>query len=134
MQRLREGRENTLGSFAVEIRSEYFLENSFRMNSARTATFVNTLAQFSPKSFISSNSVNLDAVLQNYNKAEFHHIFPKSYMEKIQATGPGGVNSLANFYFLSRADNNKIRAQAPFQYKKLMPKDENELREILVVS
>jgi hypothetical protein len=39
---------------------------------------VNLLAQFKPRSFISGNYISLDKVLQSYNKAEFHHIFPDS--------------------------------------------------------
>ncbi|MEH0985571.1 GmrSD restriction endonuclease domain-containing protein [Micromonospora sp. CPCC 205556] len=133
MQKLREGAANTLGHFAVEIGDYFFLWTDFRINSAKTATFVTMLAQLNPRSFISGNFVDLDRVLQAYNKAEFHHIFPRAFVENElpEARHSIFVNSLANFCFLSRADNNKIRASAPSEYRKLMPKDEVTLKEIL---
>jgi len=59
-------------------------------------------------------------VLQAYNKSEFHHIFPKAYLEELKVE-PAAINSLANFCFLSRVDNNKIRKKAPSEYRKMMP-------------
>jgi hypothetical protein len=131
MAKLRDGTPHSLGNFTVDIRESFFL-STFRITTARTATFVNMLAQLVPLSFISGNKVDLDSVLQNYNKAEFHHIFPKAYLAK----QPNQeffeyVDSLANFCFLSRIDNNKIRANAPSEYRQLMPKDPRALKEIL---
>ncbi|SCF46263.1 DUF262 domain-containing protein [Micromonospora mirobrigensis] len=133
MQHLREGRPSALGSFQVDIAEHFFLLTDFRINSAKTATFVTMLAQFNPRSFISGSFVDLERVLQAYNKAEFHHIFPRSYVEKLEERPryAAFVNSLANFCFLSRADNNKIRASAPSQYRRLMPSDSDALAMIL---
>lgn len=131
MSDLRQSGNDALASFSVRISPNYFLSNMFRMNSARTATFVNLIAQFSPRSFISGNSVDVDSVLQSYNKAEFHHIFPKAYIEREHPQYSPTVNSLANFCFLSRDDNLKIRAKAPSVYKSLMPSNEKIRNEIL---
>jgi hypothetical protein len=130
MLKLRNGEKHSLGSFAVDVKPDYFLDNNFRMNNARTATFVNMLAQARPRSFLSGNAVDLEKVLQAYNKAEFHHTYPKGFLER-SGSESDRVNCLANFCFLSRADNNKIRAKAPSEYKKLMPSDEAVLRDIL---
>ncbi len=129
--KLRDGLQHSLGNFSVEIRANFFL-SAFRVNTARTATFVNLLAQFGPRSFISGNKVDLDQVLQTYNKAEFHHIFPKAYLAKQTSDAARfGADCLGNFCFLSRADNNKIRALAPSEYRKLMPKNKDSLNKIL---
>jgi hypothetical protein len=120
-----------LGDFVVSVEPAWFVTN-FRMGSAKTATFVNMLAQYEPLSFISGSIVKLDEVLQKYNKAEFHHIYPKAYLESVDkeiANVAGGA--LANFCFLSRTDNNKIRAKAPSDYRSLMPDDEATIRTIL---
>lgn len=120
MQALRDGREHQLAKFSVSISHDFFLNSAFRMNSARTATFVNLLASRGPRTFLSGNSVNLRSVLQAYNKSEFHHIFPKAYLEELKVE-PAAINSLANFCFLSRVDNNKIRRKAPSEYRMMMP-------------
>jgi hypothetical protein len=132
MRRLRNGKEHSLGTFPADVEVRYFLENSFRMNSARTATFVNMLAQFRPRSFISGNYVNLENVLQAYNKAEFHHVMPKAYLERAYPqANSAAANCLANFCFLSRTDNSKIRAKAPSAYRALMPDNNRTVAEIL---
>lgn len=128
MVRLRDGLPNTLGKFGSGVSLGFFLFTDFRIKSARTATFVTMLAQLRPRSFISGNYIDLERVLQTYNKAEFHHMYPKAYVEKVyeeagKATPPY-VNCLVNFCFLSRVDNNKIRANAPSVYRELMPKGE----------
>ena len=101
------------------------------MNNARTATFVNMLAQFNPRSFISASLVDLDRGLMAYNKTEFHHIYPKAYLEKRTEYSGSATNCLANFCFLSRADNSAIRAKSPSEYRSLMPTDEAVLEEVL---
>jgi hypothetical protein len=140
MVKLREGKQHSLGAFTVDVRTTFFL-STFRINTARTATFVNMLAQLGPRSFISGNRVDLENVLQNYNKAEFHHIFPKAYItkrlenrdskEETEVDLTLFVDTIANFCFLSRIDNNKIRANPPSEYKSLMPEDETVLKDIL---
>lgn len=130
MAALRDGQSIDVGKFPVMVDDDFFLASSFRMNSARTATFVNLLASRSPRTFLSGNIVNLKSVLQAYNKSEFHHIFPKAYLED-QGVNSYEINSLANFCFLSRDDNNKIRRSAPPVYRTMMPADGSVLTEIL---
>ncbi len=130
MFKLRDGEPHDLLKFPVYVDESFFSETSFRMNSARTATFVDLLASRGPRSFISGAEVDLKAVLQSYNKSEFHHIFPKAHLEDL-GVDPREVNCLANFCFLSRADNNKIRRKAPDVYRQLMPDEEAVLAPIL---
>ncbi|WP_159574014.1 DUF262 domain-containing protein [Curtobacterium sp. 18060] len=120
MASLRDGAVSEIANFGVAVGANFFLETSFRMGSARTATFVNMLASEGPYSFISGNKIDLRSVLQAYNKSEFHHIFPKAYLEELGVDGRE-INNLANFAFLSRDDNNKIRRKAPSDYRSLMP-------------
>lgn len=130
MAALRDGSATEIAKFPVAVSEDFFLTSNFRMNSARTATFVNMLASKGPRSFLSGNKVDLKAVLQAYNKSEFHHIFPKAHLEELEVD-PYEINSFANFCFLSRDDNNKIRRKAPDVYRQLMPDDEDSLEEIL---
>lgn len=122
MRKLRANEEHGLGSFAADytVKPDFFLSNNFRINNSRTATFVNLLAQRQPRSLISGNLVDLRRVLQSYNKAEFHHIYPKAFLER-SGGGEGRSDCLANFCFLSRADNNTIRAKAPSHYVAQLP-------------
>ncbi len=130
MAALRDGTQTTIGKFPVSVGADFFQETSFRMNSARTATFVNLLASMAPRSFLSGNYVDLKTALQAYNKSEFHHIYPKGHLESL-GLDARAINSLANFCFLSRDDNNKIRKKAPSVYRQMMPVDADTQASIL---
>lgn len=119
MVKLRDGNDSKLGQFDAPVGPEFFLENTFRTRSVNTDTFVLLLAQKSPLSFLSGTPVSLREVLKEYNRSEFHHIFPKKFLKD---TGQNDVNenALANFAFLSRSDNNSISGKSPKDYRSLM--------------
>ncbi|HET7120035.1 MAG TPA: DUF262 domain-containing protein [Solirubrobacterales bacterium] len=120
MVKLRAGDANSLGDFGVEIGPEFFRDTVFRLGSARSATFVLLLASKKPRSFISGNLVDLEGVLQAYNRHEFHHMYPRKMLRE-DGLAPGEISCLANMCILSRADNNAIKAKPPSEYKDLMP-------------
>ncbi|MEU6385551.1 DUF262 domain-containing protein [Streptomyces bauhiniae] len=120
MHALKEGKSSDLGNFTSIIGSEYFKDSVFRVNSAATKAFVLLLTQKKPKSFISGAYVQMGEVLQNYNRSEFHHLFPKKFLAESN-TPDALVNCLANFCVLSRSENNQIGGARPSVYKSLMP-------------
>ena len=77
--RLKRRDPSKLGEFPVQIGEDFFTENSFRIDSVATRTIILMLANHRPKSFVSGNFVTLSAVLKEYNRNEFHHLFPKSF-------------------------------------------------------
>ncbi|OJU86999.1 MAG: hypothetical protein BGN93_00900 [Acinetobacter sp. 39-4] len=87
------------------------------MGSVNTKSFVLLLSQMSPKSLISGSKITLSSVLKDYNRNEFHHIYPKAYVSKLDKI-EFDVNCLANFCILSRADNKKIDCKKPSDYRK----------------
>ncbi len=124
MVKLRDGDETTLGTFVVLVKLRvFFFETVFRLGSARSATFVLLLTSMEPRSFISGNMVDLAAVLQAYNRHEFHHMYPRAPLRE-DGVPENSINCLANMCILSRADN-KIRRKRPSEYKALMPTGED---------
>jgi len=75
------------------------------------------LAARNPKSLISQAKTNIKETLLRCNRNEFHHIFPKAYLNK---SGDQGIGAVANFCFLSAADNQKIKDKPPNEYIKLI--------------
>lgn len=74
----------------------------------------------------------LENVLSLGNRKEFHHIFPKAYLEKLDSNFTSNqINCLANFSILSRTDNNKIKDNAPSKYRADMPAEGQERKRIL---
>ena len=88
------------------------------------------LAQKLPKSFISGANVNLKEVLKQVNSREFHHIFPKKFLEGFQ-TPREKIQQLANFCFLNNQDNQKIKAKDPKIYKDYIQDLENVMAHAL---
>ena len=73
------------------------------------------LSSMDPYSFMSGARIDLDKVLKKSGKHEFHHIYPRAYLER-QGVNRREVNILANICFLTRGDNNKIKDRAPSDY------------------
>lgn len=127
MRLLRENGESSLGDFSAEIDRDFFLKNTFGLNNVNTKTFILLLASAGPKSFISGQAVDLARTLKDANRTEFHHLMPRAFL-RTGVTTQVTENALANFAFLSRADNRAIGGVAPSVYRTKMPSD---LRAIL---
>jgi hypothetical protein len=120
---------NTFGDISHDLSNDFFKANYFRLASANTKTFILMLANNYPKSFLSCSSIDLDKVLQKYNRAEFHHIYPKAYLRDLDISDEK-INCLANFCFLNSSENKKIGRKKPSDYITIRPNDD-VLKEIL---
>ncbi|MBD2296694.1 DUF262 domain-containing protein [Anabaena sphaerica FACHB-251] len=118
--KLKNGEDSSFGEIECEIDKDFFINNRFRFDNINTKTFVLLLANNDPKSFISGQDIDLDKVLQKYNRTEFHHIYPKAYLKS--KFEDSFINCLANFCFLNSSENKKISAKKPSEYVKMMPK------------
>lgn len=108
-----------INNISMNIDEQFFRTTDFTINTVSTKSFVLLLAQKSPKSFISGSEITLSSVLKDYNRNEFHHIYPKAYVNGLDASIVNySVNCLANFCILARADNKKIDCKKPSQYRK----------------
>lgn len=104
---LRDGRPNALGDFAAVVTRDFFATTAFRMNTVNTMTFILLLANQGPLDFVSGQPISLDTVLRRYNRNEFHHMYPRAFLtaQDVLANEQG---VLANFCFLSKADNTTL--------------------------
>jgi hypothetical protein len=129
---LKNNKSTELREFNYSISSDYFLTNSFNMSSIATKTFIILLAQNKPLNLIQGTRISLSDVLSQGNRKEFHHIFPKAYLKRLEVNYKDNqINCLANFSILARTDNNKIKDQPPSLYRVEMPSDAQVLEQIL---
>ncbi|MBS0251599.1 MAG: hypothetical protein JSR78_11120, partial [Proteobacteria bacterium] len=127
IKKLKEGMPHNLGDFKAEIDGSFFSDSPFNLNTVNTKTFILMLANAQPLSFLSGNFLQLEKVLRDLNKREFHHLFPQKILQgKFPSTA---INCLSNFTMISRADNNKIGGRQPSEYQKLMPTDHSKILE-----
>jgi hypothetical protein len=120
MARLREAGVSELGNFQVVVTPEFFLDNTFSIRSVDTRTFVLMLALERPLSFVSGAPVSLAEVLKDYNRTEFHHLYPQSYLRG-EGYGAADIGRLVNFAFISSHDNKHLGGAAPSVYRNRMP-------------
>lgn len=125
MVKLKRGESSSLGDFPFQISPEYFSEQEFRINTIASKSTILLLSQKSPLSLVSGAKIDLNRVLKEYNRNEFHHIFPQNYLRSNKADHSS--NCLANLTFLSKVDNNLISDSDPKQYISFMPKDRNRV-------
>lgn len=116
------GEPSNLSRIPFAISSKLFVESGFRINSVLSKSFVLMLAQAEPRSFISGQKLDLGAVLKDYNRNEFHHIYPRSFLKE-SLQNELGDTCLANMCFLSRTDNNALGGAAPSVYRSKLPAD-----------
>ncbi|MBI5310715.1 MAG: DUF262 domain-containing protein [Actinobacteria bacterium] len=128
MRRLRAGQDNALANVAVNLDADFFLDNRFYVGTVNTKTFILLLAQKRPLSFVSGQPIDLGEVLRDYNRNEFHHVFPQAFL-KTQDRPLDDINRLANFVFMGRQDNNLLGGVAPSEYRARM--DDSHATEIL---
>ncbi|MCL7724653.1 DUF262 domain-containing protein [Actinobacillus pleuropneumoniae] len=115
--KLKNNKSSELDKLSVSnVSKDIFIETDFNMGTVYTKSFILLWAQNEPKSFISGGNISLANVLKEYNKHEFHHIYPKSYLDKIVGSYNSSPKCLANFCIISRADNKKISNEPPKCY------------------
>lgn len=117
--KLKNGQTSALDNIDVELDSAFFLNNTFKVSSASTKTFILLLVARGPRSFISGGAVDLENVLQKYNRGEFHHIYPKAYLREL-GVDDDRINALCNFAIINGADNRKISRKKPSDYAALV--------------
>jgi hypothetical protein len=97
-------------------------KSSFSFANANSKTLVSMLNQNNPFSLLSGSKIDLDKVLKKGSKHEYHHIFPKKYLEGL-GKSKNEINSLTNICFLTRSDNNTIKDKSPEIYSKSISKE-----------
>jgi len=120
LKALANNEDTLIAEFNCDIQQQYFIESAFNVGSVNTKSFVLLLANNNPRSFISGANVRLGEVLKTVNRNEFHHIFPKKFLER-EGVDKKRINCLTNFCFLNNADNQKIKDKDPVVYKSLLP-------------
>jgi hypothetical protein len=123
---LKGGQQSSLGEFNINITEEFFLKNGFGIRNVNSKTFILLLACHNPKSFVSGTPVDLDQKLKDYNKSEFHHLMPRSYLKELDDLQQT-ANCLANICFLSRSENKRLGGVKPSEYRERMADNNVEI-------
>lgn len=124
--KLRRDQPSDLANIPGILSESFFLTHTFSTRNVATKAMILLLASLGPRSFMSGEPVPLDEVLAEPNRREYHHCFPKAYLQR-KGMKPNEINCLANFAMISRSDNREISDASPEAYRSLMPDDISEI-------
>lgn len=96
-------------------RDDVWRMTQFRSNSAHAKMLALMMSNAGPVDLLTGQRLELRKSLSWSNDREFHHFFPKSYLERCGVKG-GAANPVANFVLLSSASNIAISDRAPSAY------------------
>lgn len=85
----------------------------FRLNSAYIKALICLMHKAAPRSFINGEKVVIDDVLLRGSRKNYHHFFPKAYLEKIGNDNP---DHIANITLLGAAQNQSLGDTPPKTY------------------
>jgi len=86
----------------------------FRINNSRARAFVLSLAVRRPRNITNGASIDTAEALSIFNKKQFHHVFPRAHLRRIEA--PEEHNSIINICMLTASENNSISDDDPKEY------------------
>lgn len=122
IKKLKNNQPNTLANLNPQITTDMFKSETFVMNSVLTKAFILMLSKNSPINFINGTPIDLGVKLRDCNRKEFHHLMPRAFLRD---SGQNHYNEscLANFCFISRADNRMLGGHSPSVYRSKMTGD-----------
>lgn len=109
----------------IEVKESVF-KSSWRINSTSAKAALCLMAQLRPRSFLTGSEVDLGSVLSAYNARQFHHIYPKAYLNE-QGISFHEANVISNICFLSASENNAISDDAPGSYFAKIPEKQADV-------
>jgi hypothetical protein len=111
------GKTAEIGPDVSKPNSDIWVTRTFRLNNAHAKLLAIVLAHHHPIDLLTGQHIDTTQALARINIKEFHHFFPRAYLEK-RGEPQQKINSLANFVMLSSASNKLISDQAPSAYLK----------------
>lgn len=91
------------------------LNRQFIKKSAFCKTYVLMLIKESPLNITNGEKIDASTALSYYNKKEFHHIFPQTFLKNNGVTNEKG-NNLCNICMLSSSQNKIVSDNPPSDY------------------
>lgn len=112
---IRLGDYSPVQAYNYTITDDELIETKFSKGSPVSRAFLLLMAQYTPLDLVKNSKVDLGKSLANFNRKEYHHVFPKAYLTE-KGISANKVNSTINFCFLPADSNKKISKKKPSEY------------------
>lgn len=109
--------------YSYTVNKSELIATQFSKGNSLTRALLLLMAQQTPVDLVKNCPIDLDRALSEYNRKEYHHIFPRAYLKK-QGVSKTKINSTINFCFLPSNSNKQISRKAPsYYFFNLVPQD-----------
>ena len=98
------------------INLERIKSQNYSIRNAFCKTILCIYAHKKPVNLKNNTEINLNKSFSKYNSKEFHHIFPRNYLKKINDELNDFVDSIANILFMPSLLNKEVSDTAPSIY------------------
>jgi hypothetical protein len=115
IKEIRKDNVTAIQSYSYSVTKAELISTKFSKANPLTRAFLLLNAQFKPVDLVKNSPVDLGRALSEYNRKEFHHVFPKAYLKE-QRVPDNRINSTLNFCFLPSDSNKKISRKEPSDY------------------
>ncbi len=118
--KLKRGDVEAFNGYEHEISVSSLKGSRFMKSSPMTRAFLLLLGQNNPMDLVSGNRVDVVKSLSKYNLKEYHHVFPKAFLDKVGSENSKidnrFSNCILNYCFLPSSSNKIISDKAPSNY------------------
>lgn len=104
-----------LNRYTTTVNFKQLIETQFSKANPVTRSFLLLSAQYQPLDLANGAKVDLGSSLASFNRKQYHHVFPNSFLTK-QSEPKGRRFSVLNFCFLPADSNKKISSKSPSLY------------------
>jgi hypothetical protein len=112
---LEDGDNTAFDHYKYDANIQMLKSTKFSKANPVTRDFLLAMAKFSPVDLIKNQRVDIGKALSQYNRKEFHHVFPQAFLKK-RGLSNDKIFCVLNFCFLSSASNKQISGKAPSDY------------------
>lgn len=112
---LKDGDYSMFEGYKYDVTVPMLKSTKFSKANPITRAFLLTLAHFDPVDLVKNQKVDTGKSLSQYNRKEFHHVFPQAFLKQRGLT-QDKILCVLNFCFLSSGSNKRISKKAPSDY------------------
>lgn len=112
---VKNGKSKAFEDYKYTVTVNILKNTKFSKANPITRAFLLLMAQSSPLDMIRNQKIDIDKSLSQYNRKEYHHIFPQAFL-KGRGVAHDDIFCVLNFCFLSSDSNKAISKKSPSDY------------------
>lgn len=106
---------DSINKYSSNTTEQILIKQTFSKSNPSVRAILLLLSKSNPLDLTNGHTIDTGEALSNYNKKEYHHVFPNAYLKKA-GRKTAEINSICNFCFLPANSNKIITNRKPSDY------------------